>query len=204
MCLCVCIYIHCCCCSLSKLCLTFCDPMDCSPLSMEFSKQESWSGFSFPLPGDLCYPVINLHLLHCQSVIESFLEEVTPKLSIKEQLGINQVKDEWWWVVRADRPPCKHFEMWNNRGRTRTWMQILRFGSEKLRLEQKLDIRPFQFSTVVQSCPTLCDPMDYITLGFPVLCQLPELAQTHVHRVGDAIQPFHPLSSFFPSAFNLS
>ena len=51
-----------------------------------------------------------------------------------------------------------------------------------------------QFSSVAQSCPTLCDCMDCSISGFPVLHQLPELAQTHVHRVGDAIQPSHPLS----------
>ena len=49
-----------------------------------------------------------------------------------------------------------------------------------------------------------CDPMDCSTPGFPVLHQLLELAQTHVHRVGDAIQPSHPLSSLFPHAFNHS
>ena len=46
-----------------------------------------------------------------------------------------------------------------------------------------------QFSSVAQSCPTLCDPMDCSTPGFPVHHQLPELAQAHVHQVGDAIQP---------------
>ena len=59
-----------------------------------------------------------------------------------------------------------------------------------------------QFSSVTQSCPTLCDPMDCSMPGFPVHHQLPELAQTHVHRVGDAIQPSHPLfllPSIFPS-----
>ena len=62
-----------------------------------------------------------------------------------------------------------------------------------------------QFS-LVQSllCPTLCDPMDHSTPGFPIHHQVPELAQTHVHRVRDAIQPSHPLSSPSPSAFNLS
>ena len=45
-----------------------------------------------------------------------------------------------------------------------------------------------QFNSVAQSCPTLCDPMDCSTPGFPVHHQLPELAQAHVHRVGDAIQ----------------
>ena len=49
----------------------------------------------------------------------------------------------------------------------------------------------------------LCDPMDCSTPGFPVHHQLPELAQTHVHRVSDAIQPSHPLSSPSPPAFNL-
>ena len=61
-----------------------------------------------------------------------------------------------------------------------------------------------QLSSVTQSCPALCDPMDYSTPGFPVHHQLPELAQTHVHRVGGAIQPSHPLSSPSPPAFNLS
>ena len=61
-----------------------------------------------------------------------------------------------------------------------------------------------QFSSAAQSCLTLCDPMDCSMPGFPVHHQLPELAQTHVHPVGDAIQPSHPLSSPSPPAFNLS
>ena len=59
-------------------------------------------------------------------------------------------------------------------------------------------------SEVAQSFPTLSNPMDCSTPGFPVLHQLLELAQTHVHRVSDAIQPSHPLSSPSPPAFNLS
>ena len=51
------------------------------------------------------------------------------------------------------------------------------------------------FSSVAQSCPTLCGPMNRSTPGLPVHHQLPEFTQTHVHRVGDAIQPSHPLSS---------
>ena len=61
-----------------------------------------------------------------------------------------------------------------------------------------------QFSSVPQSCPTLCDPMDWSRPGFPVYHQLLELTQTHVHRVSDAIQPSHPLSTPSPPAFNLS
>ena len=56
-----------------------------------------------------------------------------------------------------------------------------------------------QFSSVTQSCPTLCDPMNRSTPGLPVHHQLPEFTQTHVHRVGDAIQPSHPLSSPSPA-----
>ena len=53
----------------------------------------------------------------------------------------------------------------------------------------------FQFSSVSQSCPTLCNPMNRSTPGLPVYHQLLEFTQTHVHRVNDAIQPSHPLSS---------
>ena len=61
-----------------------------------------------------------------------------------------------------------------------------------------------QFSSAVQSCPTLCDAMNHSTPGLPVHHQLPESTQTHVHRVCDAIQLSHPLSSPFPPALDLS
>ena len=61
-----------------------------------------------------------------------------------------------------------------------------------------------QFSSVAQSCPTLCIPMTRSTPGLPVHHQLPEFTQTHICRVGDAIQPSHPLSSPFPPAPNPS
>ena len=61
-----------------------------------------------------------------------------------------------------------------------------------------------QYSSVTQSCPTLCNPMDSSIPGFPVHHQLLELAQIHVHQVSDAIQPSHPLSSPSPPGSNLS
>ena len=61
-----------------------------------------------------------------------------------------------------------------------------------------------QFSSVAQSCPTLCDPMNHSMPGLPVHHQLPEITQTHVHRVSDAIQPSHPLSSPSPPVPNPS
>ena len=64
-------------------------------------------------------------------------------------------------------------------------------------------IQPVQFSLVAQSWQTLCDPMDFNTPDFPVHHQLLEFTQTHVHWVGDAIQPSHSLSSPSPPTFNL-
>ena len=61
-----------------------------------------------------------------------------------------------------------------------------------------------QFSAVTQWCPNLCDPMNHSMPGLRVYHQLPEFTQTHVHRVGDAIQPSHPLLSPSPSAPNAS
>ena len=64
--------------------------------------------------------------------------------------------------------------------------------------------KPVQFSSVSQSCPALCDPVNRSIPGLPVHHQLQEFTQTHVHWVSDAIQPFCPLSSLSPPAFNLS
>ena len=61
-----------------------------------------------------------------------------------------------------------------------------------------------QFISFAQSCLTLCDPMNHSTPGLPDHHQLPEFTQTRVHRVGDAIQPSHPLLSPSPTALNLS
>ena len=61
-----------------------------------------------------------------------------------------------------------------------------------------------QFSSVAQLCLTLCDPINHSSPGIPVHHQLPESTQTHVHGVGDAIQPSHPMLSPSPPAFSLS
>ena len=67
-----------------------------------------------------------------------------------------------------------------------------------------LPVYSVQFRSVTQLCPTLWDPLDCSMPGFPVHHELLELTQTHVHWLGDAIQPSHPLSSPFPPAFNHS
>ena len=93
------------------------------------------------------------------------------------------------------------------------WICFLRsnFGANStfLALMQMQKIYIFKASfccccSVIQSCPILCNPMDCSKPGFPVLHHLPELGQTHVHWVGDVIQPSHPLSSPSPPDLNLS
>ena len=87
----------------------------------------------------------------------------------------SQLRDQTWVSCTAGR----FFTVWTTRDR-------------------------LQFSSVAQSCLTLCDPMNHSTPGFPVHHQRPESTQAHVHRVGDAIQPSHPLSSLLllPSIFS--
>ena len=71
-------------------------------------------------------------------------------------------------------------------------------------MDGKLFNGTLQFSSVTQSCPTLCDPTDCCTPGLPIHHQLLEFTQIYVHYVGDAIQPSHPLSSPSLPAFTLS
>ena len=66
--------------------------------------------------------------------------------------------------------------------------------SESTQLKLLVNTHSVQFSSVAQSCPTLCDPMNHSMPGLPVHHKLPEFTQTHVHWVSDAIQPSHPLA----------
>ena len=79
----------------------------------------------------------------------------------------------------------------------------LTLNIQKTKIMASCPISSAQFSSVSQSCPTVCNPMNWSMPGLPVHHQLPESTQIHVHRAGDAIQPSHPLSSPFP-VLNLS
>ena len=81
---------------------------------------------------------------------------------------------------------------------------VTRLEPEILECEGKWALVSQLVSSVAQSCLTLCDPMDCRTPGFSVHQQLSEPTQTHIHHVGDTIQPSHLLSSLSPPAFNLS
>ena len=89
--------------------------------------------------------------------------------------------------------------LWNNHNKIRIQFDFLAFI-----WSFGIYFQYIQFSSVSQLCPILCDPMDCSMPGFSVHHQLPELTQTHVHWVSDAIQPSHPLLSTSPPAFNLS
>ena len=80
----------------------------------------------------------------------------------------------------------------------------LKLNIEKTKITAPEPISSVQFSSVAQSCLTLCNPMNRSTPGLPVHHHLPEFTQAHVHQVGDAIQPSHPLSSPSPPAPNPS
>ena len=91
------------------------------------------------------------------------------------------------------------------------WVLLLRKTIENHSVEPSLFLsliyfpsKYFQFRSVTQSCPTLCDPMNRSTPGLPVHHQLPEFTQTHVHRVGDAIQPSSSVVPFSSSLQSLS
>ena len=91
-----------------------------------------------------------------------------------------------WWECKLVQP---------------LWRTVWRFLKN---LEIELPFSSVQFSSVTQSCLTLCNPMKCSTPGLPVCHHLPNFTHTHVHRVGDAIQPSHPLSSPSPPASNPS
>ena len=112
--------------------------------------------------------------------------------------------EDWVWVISmyGNWPEdsilyllMKTVKLWEGKATTptNTWMKIL--------LCHRLIV---QFSSVAQSCPTLCDPVNLSMPDLPVHHQLPESTQTHVHWVNDTIQPSHPLSSPSPPALNLS
>ena len=101
-----------------------------------------------------------------------------------------------FWEIMKDR------QAWSAPfdGVTKSWTWL----GDWITAKQSKQESCFQFSLVTQSCLTLCDPMDHSMPGFPVNHQLLEFTQTHVYRVGDAIQPSHPRSSPPPPAFKPS
>ena len=128
-------------------------------------------------------------------------------LSLKSQCKVLGRMINWWiddtlalllvFCVCGFHPVCPLMDK-EKRLKEASWWEEIDYGGNWVLFWWA------QFSSVTQSCLTLCDPMDCSKTGFPVHHQYLELAQTHVPWVGDAIQPSHPLSSPSPPAFNLS
>ena len=121
--------------------------------------------------------------------------------------GIFQARILEWVAISFSRGSSQSRD-WKYISRTGKQIFYLSAMREALCLQKVyikvIQILPNQSSSVAQSGPTICDPRNRSTAGFPVHHQLPESTQTHGHWVGDAIQPCHPLLSPSPPTLNLS
>ena len=130
------------------------------------------------------------------------LIEVRKKAGLKLNIDKNEDHRIWSHHFMANR--------WGNKGNSKRLyflglQKSLQMVTVAMKLKDTCSLeKSYQFSSVAQSCPTLCDPMNCSTPGLPVHHQLLEFTQTHVHWVSDAIQPSHPLSSPSPPAPNPS
>ena len=163
---------------------------------------KNWS-FSFNInpsnehPGMISFRMDWLDLLAVQGTLKSLLQHHSSKASILQCSDFFTVQ-------------LSHLYMTTGKTITLTrWTFVGKVMSLLFNMLSRLVITflprsSVQFSSVAQSCPTLCDPMNCSTPGLPIHHQLPEFTQTHVHRVSDAIQPSHPLLSPSPPDLNPS
>ena len=166
-----------------------CDSLDCSwPGSSVCGilGQKHWGAVPFPTLGDL--PDLEINLVSCigRWILYHWATwEAHKRYIVSIYLGVGSLI------------PC----CLNSLGID--WTSFIQFTLRPARCNTPEIHLNVQFSSVAQSCPTLCDPMECSTPGLPVHHQLLEFTQTHVHWVSDAIQPSHPLSSllFLPSIF---
>ena len=167
-----------------------------APPSLGFSRHQQWSGLPFPSPvhesekGKWSQSLSPVWLL---ATPWTAVHQAPPSMGFSRQ--------EYWSGLPLPSPVVGNLGM----------IIIIKVNSKLHTIMyfflSHLSFVNFCFSTVssfTQSCPTLCDPMNRSTPGLPVHHQLPEFTQTRVHRVSDAIQPSHPLSSPSPLAPNPS
>ena len=156
----------------------------------------------FPVIADLLLCIWNIQECNRISGIEIFL--YIQRAGVKrEERAINKIT----WRIFSNHtysPRISHLTFENHCYRETLECFCIPQVCWGLKEWGLLPFRSVQFSSVTQSCPTLCDPMNSCMPGLPVHHQLPESTQTHVHWVGDAIQPSYLLSSPSPSALSLS
>ena len=207
--------------------------MDCIPpgssLPMGFFRQEYWNELLFPSPGDFPHPgiIIRRLVFFQQNKILKLTE--SNKWLKKDKIASKAPSSTVLAPLSQILPPAPSFPFLLYHLyllyilNSPTMILSLNFHfplkfyllpfllnlSEPVSLKSSLQrtqrLNPsVQFSSVAQSCPTLCNPMNRSTPGLPVHDQLPEFTQIHVHWVSGAIQPSHPLSSPSPPAPNPS
>ena len=187
---------------------------------MGFPRQGYWSALPFPFPGDipdqgikpeslalasrffttetpgkLCHIQLNKYLLNAYKYIckDTNYQYVVNKFCFQKNKGKKELLfNEHLTCARRSTSCLAYINSLN--------IQLITLWE----IDIVHPVWSVQFSSVAQSCPTLCNLMNRSTSGLPVHHQLPEVTQTHVHRVSDAIQPSHPLSSPSPSAPNPS
>ena len=193
-----------------------------APLSMGFSRQEYWSGLPiFPIQG------LNMQLLcllHCRLILYCWATGEAPVFVNKyTNIHIHLGKTKWamqvhplliwWWHILLKPEYSMQMTIFMAESEEKLKGLLMKEKEESEKVGLKFSLRELklwhlvpsvQFSSVTQSCLTLCDQMNCSTPGLPVHHQLPEFTQTHIHWVGDAIQSSHPLSSPSPPAPNSS
>ena len=179
-----------------------------APLSMEFSRQEYWSGLVA-----ITYSressqrrVLNLVIFPTWGTKSCHL--LSPTLAGRVFTTVPPGKPD---THTHGKPPTHTHTLFSLKKKKEILILVTTCISLKANMLNEISQTQantvhlsYQFSSVAQSCPTLWDPMDCSTPRLPIHHQLPESTQTHVHRVNDAILPSHPLSSPSPPAFHLS
>ena len=146
-------------------------------------------------------------------ILECRVKCALASITMNKASGGDEIPVELFQILKDDAVKVLHsicqqiwkMQQWPQERKRSVFIPIPKKGNAKeCSKYHTIALISVQFSSVAQSCLTLCDPMNQSTPGLPVHHQLPECTQTHVHRVGDAIQPSHPLSSPSPPAPNPS
>ena len=151
------------------------------------TKKKDWSS-STEIWGQMILCFLRYSILYCSKFSSTL--DLYPLDPVSFSFQLEQLKCLLTWPNASKNRLSPFFFLIENYQYIRIKIRILKFS--------------VQFSSVAQSCPTLCNPMTRSTPGLPVHHQLPEFTETHVHQVSDAIQPSHPLSSPSPPAPNPS
>ena len=183
-------------------CPTLWDPIDRSPPGSPVpgilqARTLEWVAISFSNAGKWKVKVKSLSRVRLLATPWTAVYQAPPSMGFSSQ--------EYWSGVPLPSPTiCKLTSIMS----TGSWdWRTFRLYVKRTVCIRNYSFQTFssvQFSSVTQSCPTLCDPMNCSTPALPVHHQLPEFTQTHVHWVSDSIQPSHPMSSPFPPARNPS